>query len=90
MTNSDGLIGQLIIDSRQILVHEIRESRAEYRRGFQHLSRRIAMEKPRDSPDITAMEKWIVRLATIGLPTGTFFLTGSWEKALQMFFQLAK
>lgn len=82
------LLGQMITESKRDIRRDIRDLRGEVR----HLTKRVVtMEKSRSTgPDITAMEKWIVRGATIGLPTATFLLTGSWEKAVQLFLHLAK
>lgn len=91
MTNSDILLGQMIIDSRQIILRAIRENRDENRRGIQHLSRRMTMERSRGTgPDITAMEKWLLRAAQMSIGFLTFYFTGSLEKALQWASLLAK
>lgn len=86
MTNSEAiLLGQMITESKRDIMRVIREHDHATHRGFQHLSRRMAaMEESRSSLDISRLEKWLVRGATIGLPTATFILTGSMEKAWQV------
>lgn len=76
------LLGQMITDVRE----DIRDLRREFRVDIRNLDRRLGkMESSKSTaPDIPSAEKWIVRVTTIGLPTATFLLTGSAEKAWQV------